>query len=139
MKTNIKYSPEKMWYVASLVRGMTVDEAVRQLGFVLKKGATAAKQVIEEAQEMAVKRHNVEYKSNLWVAESFVGKGKIFKGMRRHARCRAGRVEYKYCHYFVRLEEGKPPKDYYGKNVTPEQQLDGWVQQMRNRKVTSSL
>jgi large subunit ribosomal protein L22 len=69
MRTNIKYSPWKMWYIACMVRGMTVDEAVKQLGFVLKKGATAVKETILEAQQLAVERHNVEFRSNLWVGE----------------------------------------------------------------------
>uniref|UniRef100_W8B5Q3 Large ribosomal subunit protein uL22m n=1 Tax=Ceratitis capitata TaxID=7213 RepID=W8B5Q3_CERCA len=140
MRTNIKYSPDKMWYIASFVRGMSVDEAVKQLSFVLKKGATHVKEVILEAQEMAVRQHNVEYKSNLWIAESFVGKGRYFRGIRRHARGRQGRVEYKHCHYFVRLEEGQPPKDYYLPAAqSPEQQLEKWIQEMRSRKVINSL
>lgn len=58
-----------MWYVASFIRGMSVDEAVRQLNFCVKKGATFVRDTILEAQEIAVKRHNVEFKSNLWVGE----------------------------------------------------------------------
>lgn len=56
-----------MWYVASFVRGMSVDEAIRQLNFVHKKGAPFVKQGILEAQKLAVENHNVEFKSNLWV------------------------------------------------------------------------
>ncbi|KAL3266785.1 hypothetical protein HHI36_010943 [Cryptolaemus montrouzieri] len=74
-RTNIKYSPKKMWYIACLVRGMTVDKAIEQLKFVPKKGAKDVLEVIEEAKALAVKDHNVEFGSNLWVAESFVGKG----------------------------------------------------------------
>lgn len=70
MRTNIKYSPDKMWYIASFVRGMSVDEALKQLSFVLKKGAVDVKEVIQEAIEMAQKSHNVEYKSNLWIGKS---------------------------------------------------------------------
>jgi large subunit ribosomal protein L22 len=69
MKTNIKYSPWKMWYIACMVRGMTVDEAIKQLSFVLKKGAVPVKETILEAQQMAVEKHNVEFKSNLWVGK----------------------------------------------------------------------
>lgn len=69
MRTNIKYSPDKMWYIASFVRGMSVDEALKQLSFVLKKGAVDVKEVIQEAMELAQKSHNVEYKSNLWVGK----------------------------------------------------------------------
>ncbi|XP_055704724.1 39S ribosomal protein L22, mitochondrial [Phlebotomus papatasi] len=139
VKKNIRYSPKKMWYVACLVRGMSVDEAVKQLSFVLKKGAKDVKNAILEAQKLAVEQHNVEFKSNLWVAESFVGKAKYFKGIRRHARKRIGEVEYKHCHYFVRLEEGPPPANYYPADLTPEQQLDKWMDQMRKRRVTGSL
>jgi large subunit ribosomal protein L22 len=48
---------------------MSIDEAIKQLSFVLKKGAGDVKQALLEAQEMAVTRHNVEFKSNLWVGE----------------------------------------------------------------------
>lgn len=68
-KLNIKYSPKKMYYVASFVRGMSVDEAIKELSFVLKKGASAVKETLLEAQEMAVKEHNVEFKSNLWICK----------------------------------------------------------------------
>lgn len=74
------------------------------------------------------------------LAESFVNKGRVFKGVRRHARGRFGEVEYKHCHYFVRLEEGKPPQNYYlPEPQTPDEQLEKWLQQMRQRKITSSL
>lgn len=69
MRTNIKYSPDKMWYVASFVRGMSVDEAIKQLSFVLKKGAQPVKEVIMEARDMAVRNHNVEYGSNMWIGK----------------------------------------------------------------------
>jgi len=58
-----------MWYIAAFVRGMSVDEAVKQLSFMCKKGAEIAKEVILEAQRLAVEEHNVEFKSNLWVGE----------------------------------------------------------------------
>lgn len=129
-----------MWYIAAFVRGMSIDEAIRQLSFIQKKGAAAVKETLIEAQELAVKNHNVEFKSNLWITESFCGKGIIFKGIRRHAKGRVGHVEYKHCHYFVRLEEGQPPKHYYLPHPkTPEQQLDDWLAQMRKRKIYNSL
>ncbi|KAL1131187.1 hypothetical protein AAG570_012423 [Ranatra chinensis] len=140
VKENIKYSPKKMWYIACLVRGMSVDEAIRQLSFVSRKGAEIAKETIKEAQSLAIQDHNVEYKSNLWVAESFVGKGPVVHGIRRHARMRIGKVEYKHCHYFVRLEEGKPPDNYYNRPSFDKQSMvDRWMKMIRNRKISSSL
>lgn len=60
-----------MWYIACLIRGMPIDEAIRQMRFVSKKGATHILEVLLEAQEKAVKEHNIEFKSNLWVGEYF--------------------------------------------------------------------
>ncbi|XP_058788760.1 large ribosomal subunit protein uL22m isoform X2 [Phymastichus coffea] len=139
-KCNIRYTPKKMQYVAWLVRGMTVDEAIKQLSFVLKKGGAIVKETILEAQKLAVDQHNVEFKSNLWVAESFCTKAYVIKGLRRHAKGRPGEIRYTYCHYFVRLEEGTPPKDYYKLNPkTPEEQLEDWKNKMRMRKVMRTL
>lgn len=59
-----------MWYIAAFVRGMSVDEALKQLNFVLKKGATDVRETILEAQQMAIEKHNVEYRSNLWIGKS---------------------------------------------------------------------
>lgn len=58
-----------MWYVACMIRGMSIDEAIRQLRFVAKKGAGIILETLLEAQEKAIKEHNVEFKSNLWVGE----------------------------------------------------------------------
>lgn len=58
-----------MWYVCRFVRGLTIDEALKQLNLVGRKGATIAIQAINEAAEMAVKEHNVEFKTNLWIGK----------------------------------------------------------------------
>ncbi|XP_033217844.1 39S ribosomal protein L22, mitochondrial [Belonocnema kinseyi] len=140
VKRHLKYSPKNMWYVANLVRGMSVDEALKQISFVLKKGGAFVKEAIEEAQEMAVKDHNVEFKSNLWVSESFVTKGRVIKGLRRHAKQRHGEIRYIYCHYYVTLEEGKPPENYYlTGQKTKEQLLEDFKEGLRKRKVYNSL
>lgn len=59
-----------MWYVASFVRGMSVDEALKQLPLVGRKGATIVKDTILEAQQLAVEKHNVEFKTNLWIGKN---------------------------------------------------------------------
>lgn len=53
---------------------------------------------------------------------------------------RFGIVEYKYVHYFVRLEEGKPPKEYYlPYTKQPHEQLEEWLANMRKRKIINSI
>ncbi|KAE8613859.1 hypothetical protein XENTR_v10007895 [Xenopus tropicalis] len=43
-RKQIKYSKDKMWYLAKLIRGMSVDQAIAQLEFNDKKGAKIMKE-----------------------------------------------------------------------------------------------
>ncbi|XP_065213186.1 large ribosomal subunit protein uL22m [Planococcus citri] len=137
---NLKYSPKKMWYVCRFVRGLTIDEALKQLALVGRKGAEIATRAINEAADMAVKDHNVEFRTNLWIAECFHGRGVMVKGVRRHAKGRIGLVHYRYCNFYIRLEEGKPPADYYRKgDRSGPALLEKWVTEMRGRKIYNTL
>ncbi|XP_077536366.1 mitochondrial ribosomal protein L22 [Haemaphysalis longicornis] len=138
-RSQIRYSPKKMLPIAQMIRGMSVDEAIKQLSFVHRKGAKVVMEVLREAQELAVREHNVEYRSNLWVAESFCGKGATIKGIRRHARGKLGIIQYRFCHYFVRLVEGPPPEHYYDPPLTPSQKLQEFIQELRDRRIIYSL
>ncbi|TDH05263.1 hypothetical protein EPR50_G00141800 [Perca flavescens] len=135
-RRQIKYSKDKMWYLAKMIRRMSIDEAIAQLQFSDKKGAKIMKEVLEEAQEMAVKNHNVEYRSNLYVAESHSGKGKYLKRIRYHGRGMFGIMDKVYCHYFVKLVEGSPPKT---EEKTSFDQAKEYVQNLKNRTIIHSL
>lgn len=138
-RDNIKYSQKNMEYLAAGIRGMSVDEAIKQLSHVPKKGAQIIIEVLKEAQELAVRDHHVEYRSNLWVGESFVGRGRYVKGIRKHARMKFAVIKYRYCHYFVRLVEGPPPKHYYPPEATGYEKLQEYIQDLRNRTIIASL
>ncbi|XP_069001646.1 large ribosomal subunit protein uL22m isoform X1 [Embiotoca jacksoni] len=135
-RRQIKYSKDKMWYLAKMIQGMSIDQAVAQLEFNDKKGAKIMKEVLLEAQEMAVKNHNVEYKSNLYVAESYSGKGKYLKRIRYHGKGMFGIMDKVYCHFFVKLVEGSPPKV---EQKTSFDQAKEYVQNLKNRTITHSL
>lgn len=96
-------------------------------------------QVIEEAQAIAVRDHNVEFKSNLWIADSYVTKGQVIKGTRLHARGRRGEVRFMFCNYYVRLREGKPPKYYYPPEPTGFQKMEEYIKEQRMRRINESL
>ena len=113
--------------------GMTVDEALKQLKFIPQKGARVVEEVIQEAQEMAVKEHHFEYATNMWVSESFTDNFDKITGMRRHKGGRCYTMSYRFCSYFLTLEEGVPPKDYYDKNVTTKQWLERYVKDHRSK------
>uniref|UniRef100_A0A3B5A913 Large ribosomal subunit protein uL22m n=1 Tax=Stegastes partitus TaxID=144197 RepID=A0A3B5A913_9TELE len=135
-RRQIKYSKDKMWYLAKMIEGLSIDEAVAQLEFNDKKGAKIMKEVLLEAQEMAVRNHNVEYKSNLYVAQSNTGKGKYLKRIRYHGRGRFGIMDKVYCHYFVKLVEGSPPKK---ETKTGFDQAKEYVQNLKDRTIIHSL
>ncbi|XP_072231520.1 large ribosomal subunit protein uL22m [Leuresthes tenuis] len=135
-RRQIKYSKDKMWYLAKMIQGMSIDQAIAQLEFNDKKGAKIMKEVLLEAQEMAVKNHNVEYKSNLYVAESFSSKGKYLQRIRYHGKGMYGIMDKVYCHLFVKLVEGVPPKT---EERTSFDQAKEYVESLKNRTIIHSL
>lgn len=67
-------------------------------------------------------------------------KGMVIKGIRRHAKGRMGIIHYRYCNYYVRLEEGQPPKHYYLPHPkNGDEKLQEWLDNMRKRKISNSL
>lgn len=71
----------------------------------------------------------------MFSADSFVGRGIIIKGMRKHARNRYGVVNYRYTNYFVRLREGKPPKHYYPPEKTGNDLMAEYIRKQRERRI----
>ncbi|XP_066469608.1 large ribosomal subunit protein uL22m [Tiliqua scincoides] len=136
-RRDIKYSKDKMWYLAKMIRGMSIDQALAQLEFNDKKGAKVIKEVLLEAQEMAVRKNNVEFKSNLHIAESFSGKGHYLKRIRYHGKGMFGIMDKVKCHYFVKLVEGPPPPPEPPK--TGFDQAKEYVQQLRSRNIINTL
>ncbi|MEE6478295.1 hypothetical protein FKM82_011809 [Ascaphus truei] len=116
---------------------MSIDQAIAQLEFNDKKGAKIMKEVLLEAQDLAVRNYNVEYKSNMYLAQSFSNKGKYLKRIRYHGRGMFGIMDKVYCHYYVKLVEGPPPPKE--EPVTGYQQAQEYVQQLRNRTIINSL
>ncbi|KAL7985851.1 hypothetical protein Chor_011017 [Crotalus horridus] len=131
-----------MWYLAKLIRGMGIDEALAQMEFNDKKGAKIIKEkreieVLLEAQELAVTKYNVEFKSNLYIAESFSGKGHYIKRIRYHGKGCFGIMDKAKCHYFVRLVEGPPPPPAPAK--TGFNQAKEYVEELRKRTIINTL
>ena len=48
--------------------------ALSYFSFINKKGALHIREVLEEAVEIAQREHDVEFRTKLWVAESFCSK-----------------------------------------------------------------
>ncbi|NXC12070.1 RM22 protein, partial [Corythaeola cristata] len=135
-RREIKYSKDKMWYLAKLVSKKYF--ALAQLEFSDKKGAKVIKEVVLlEAQELAVRNHNVEFKSNLHIAESTTGRGRYVKRIRYHGKGMFGIMKIVRCHYFVKLVEGPPPPPEPPR--TGFDQAKEYVQQLRSRTLVNTL
>lgn len=128
-----------MWYVMKFIQGLNVDEAIKQLKFMSHKGAQVTAEVLEQAQEKAVKEHNFEFKSNMWIEDAKCVKGLVIKGLRKHARMRFGTVSYFYCHVLVKLTEGEPPVHFYRPVKDGNDHLKDFYDELRSRKIIQGL
>lgn len=138
-RENVKTSPKKMWHVVKFIQGLNVDEAVKQLSFLPGKPAALAKEILLEAQAEAVKNHNFEFKSKMWVEDAKAVKGLVIKGLRKHARMRFGEIRYFYTHILVKLREGEPPQHFYRPKKDGNDMLKDYYDDLRARKIPQGL
>lgn len=136
---NVKTSPKKMWYAMKFVRGMNIDEAIKQCRFMPFKPAQLTANVLEEARDKAIKDHNFEFKSNMWIEDARCVKGLVIKGVRKHARMRFGEVRYFYSHVLIKLTEGEPPKHYYRPPDDGYDLIKRFYDDLRSRKIDQGL
>nr|XP_035927903.1 39S ribosomal protein L22, mitochondrial-like isoform X2 [Halichoerus grypus] len=127
-----------MWYLAKLLRGMSIDQALAQLEFRDKKGAQIIKEILLEAQDMAVRDNNVEFRSNLYIAESTSGRGQYLKCVQYHGRGRFGIMEKVFCYCFVKLVEGPPPPPREAPKAAITHTKE-YFQELRNRTIIHTL
>ena len=124
---------------------MSIDEAIKQLTYIQMKGATVVIEILKEAQDIAINDHNFEFKSKMWIAESFCSRGLVIKGWRKHARMRFGEVRFFHCHYYVKLVEGEPPKDYkpsqgpHPELMSADDRLNQHIEKLRKRRIDFAL
>lgn len=136
---NVKTSPKKMWYAMKFIHGMNIDEAIKQCRFMPFKPAQITANILEEARDKAIKDHNFEFKSNMWVEDAKCVKGLVIKGVRRHARMRFGEVRYFYSHILIKLTEGEAPKHFYRPPRDGNDMLKHFYNDLRSRKIEQGL
>ncbi|XP_071707389.1 uncharacterized protein [Rutidosis leptorrhynchoides] len=106
----IKQSPKKLNLVATLVRGMRVEDALLQLQLTVKRASKTVYQVIHSARANAT--HNYGFDADrLIVAEAFVGKGFFKKRISYHAKGRSGVRVRAECRLTVVLREITPEEE----------------------------
>lgn len=106
----IKQSPKKVNLVATLVRGMRVEDALLQLQLTVKRAAKTVYQVIHSARANATHNHGLDA-DRLLVAEAFVGKGNFRKTIAYHARGKSGIRVRAECRLTVVVRETTPEEE----------------------------
>ena len=109
-RAKIRHSAKKLFHVTHLVRNMNIDDAISKLYFINTKAARIVREVLIEAQEVAVNEHNVEFKSNLHIVHSFacvhsILSFPIFRACGRPPTLGSCR----FANYYVMLREGPAP------------------------------
>jgi large subunit ribosomal protein L22 len=101
---NLRVSPRKLSYVAQLIRGLSVDDALVQLTFSKKRIAHDVKKCLQSAVANAENNHNLDV-DVLYVSQVLVGKSFVMKRMRARARGRGARIEKFFSNLSITVRE----------------------------------
>lgn len=107
VKASLNYArvgPQKCRLVADLVRGQTVDTAIKELTFLNKKSALMIKKLIESAVANADYKKTIDL-DKLYVKTITVDEGPVLKRFRPRAQGRATGVRKRMSHINVVLDE----------------------------------
>ena len=99
-----RISPQKCRLVADVIRGKSVDDALRTLTFSPKKSARIVKKVLESAIANAEHNHGADI-DELKVSTIYVDAGPTLKRIRARAKGRATRVLKRTSHITVAVSE----------------------------------
>ena len=101
-----RVSPQKCRLVADVIRGKTVDDALRVLTFSPKKSARIVKKVLESAVANAEHNHGADI-DELKVATIEVNEAPTFKRFRARAKGRGARIIKRNSHITIRVGDEK--------------------------------
>ncbi len=99
-----RVSPQKCRLVADVIRGKTVDDALRALTFSPKKSARIVKKVLESAVANAEHNHGADI-DELKVATIYVDEATSMKRIRPRAKGRADRILKRTCHITIKVAD----------------------------------
>jgi large subunit ribosomal protein L22 len=107
VKASLKYArigAQKARLVADLIRGKDVNDALRTLTFLEKKGGVLFKKLLESAVANAEQKNVIDV-DNLFVKTVLVDQGPSMKRFRPRAQGRAFMVRKKLSHINLILDE----------------------------------
>lgn len=101
---DLRISPTKLNYVARMIRGLPVSEALPQLTFCSRRIAADVKKALQSAIANAENNHNLDVDS-LIVKEAYVGKGMVMKRFHARARGRGAKILKPFSHLTIVVKE----------------------------------
>ncbi len=101
---NVRVSPIKLNYVAALIRGLPVQNALTQLTFSSRRISNDVKKALQSAIANAENNHNLDVDS-LVVKEAYVGKSFVMKRFHARARGRGAKILKPYSHLTIVVKE----------------------------------
>jgi len=99
-----RISPQKCRLVADTIRGKSVDDALRTLAFMPKKGAGIVKKVLESAIANAEHNHGADI-DELKIATIEVNEAPTFRRYRARAKGRGARIIKRNSHITIRVAD----------------------------------
>ena len=99
-----RLSSQKANLVASVVRNMSIEQAIDFLSFSKKKGARVIKKLLDSALANAENNHSLDI-DKLIVKEAYVGKGLVMKRFHARARGRGAKIIKPFSHLTILLSE----------------------------------
>lgn len=105
----LRISPRKVRLVTSLIQGMPVSDAFRQLSIIPKRSSMPIEKLLKSA--VANAEHNFNLKADtLFVKEAIVNQGPVFKRFMPRARGSAAMIRKRTSHVKIVLAEAAPKK-----------------------------
>lgn len=101
---DLRISPIKLNYVARLIRGLPVNEALTQLHFCSRRISVDVKKALQSAIANAENNHNLDVDS-LIVKEAYVGKAMVMKRFHARARGRGAKILKPFSHLTIVVKE----------------------------------
>jgi large subunit ribosomal protein L22 len=102
----VRLSPRKARFVADLVRGKKVDEAVNILKFSTNRSARIIKKVLDSAIANAENNQGADV-DELKVTKITIDEGPRMKRIRPRAKGRADRIVKRTSHIIVAVDDGR--------------------------------
>jgi len=100
----LRVSPIKLNYIAKLIRGMKVENALTQLAFSNKRIAGDVRKAVQSAVANAENNSNLNV-DELVISEAWVGKSLVMKRMHTRARGRGARILKPFSNLTIILRE----------------------------------